>query len=124
MPSGVSLETAANFLLFPSVAMRLGDKILSVVKTDCDFHLWLTVMISSYYEGKEFSISTNTQVIWWTVQYRKATIYIIITVNLFLLFIRFLAGNIIVYTPNQGTNREKYFNHIIYEEKDADFGGK
>ena len=26
-----------------------------------------------------------------------------------------MAGNIIVYTPNQGTNREKYFNHIIYQ---------
>ena len=28
-----------------------------------------------------------------------------------------LAGNIIVYAPNQGTNREKYFNHIIYQRK-------
>ena len=28
-----------------------------------------------------------------------------------------LAGNIIVYTPDQGTNREKYFNHIIYQRK-------
>ena len=27
-----------------------------------------------------------------------------------------LAGNIIVYTPNQSTNREQYFNHI-YKEK-------
>ena len=35
-----------------------------------------------------------------------------------------LAGNIIVYTPNQGTNREEYFNHIIYQGKDADSGGK
>ena len=35
-----------------------------------------------------------------------------------------LAGNIIVYTPDQGTNREKYFNHIIYQRKDADSGGK
>ena len=28
-----------------------------------------------------------------------------------------LAGNIIVYTPNQRTNREEYFNHIIYQRK-------
>ena len=35
-----------------------------------------------------------------------------------------LAGNIIVYTPNQGTNREKYFNHNIYQRRDADSGGK
>ena len=33
-------------------------------------------------------------------------------------------GKIIVHTPNQGTNREKYFDHIIYEGKDADFCGK
>ena len=25
--------------------------------------------------------------------------------------------NIIVYTPDQGTNREKYFNHIIYQRE-------
>ena len=24
-----------------------------------------------------------------------------------------LAGNIIIYTPSQGTNKEKYFNHNI-----------
>ena len=35
-----------------------------------------------------------------------------------------MAGNIIVYTPIQGTNREKYFNHIVYKGKDADSGGK
>ena len=35
-----------------------------------------------------------------------------------------LAGNIVVYTPIQGTNRKKYFNHIIYEGKNADSGGK
>ena len=28
-----------------------------------------------------------------------------------------LAGNIIIYTPNQGTNRENYFNLIIYKRK-------
>ena len=42
----------------------------------------------------------------------------------FLLFIPFLGGNIIVYTPNQGTKREKYFNQIFYKGKNADFGGK
>ena len=27
------------------------------------------------------------------------------------------AGNIIAYTPIQGSNKEKYFNHIIYKGK-------
>ena len=35
-----------------------------------------------------------------------------------------LAGNIIVYTPDQGTNREKYFNHNIKKKKNADSRGK
>ena len=35
-----------------------------------------------------------------------------------------LAGNIIVYKPNQGTNREKYFIHIIYKGKNAESRGK
>ena len=39
-------------------------------------------------------------------------------------FYTFLWRETIVYTPNQGTIREKYFNHIIYKGKDADSGGK
>ena len=30
----------------------------------------------------------------------------------------------IVYTPDQGINREKYFNHYLSKGKDADSGGK
>ena len=48
---------------------------------------------------------------------RKATIYIIILVLFFSYLYISLAGNIFVYTPNQGTNRKKYFNHIIYQRK-------
>ena len=35
-----------------------------------------------------------------------------------------MARNINVYTPNQGTNREKYFNHISFQRINADSGGK
>ena len=74
---------------------------------------------------REKSLQINT-----TVNDFKGTIpnsynlYKTITVPLFLLFIPFLGGNIIVYTPNQGQNREKYFNHIIYKGKYANSGGK
>ena len=34
------------------------------------------------------------------------------------------AGNIIVYTPSQGTNWEKYFDYIIYKSKNTNSGGK
>ena len=30
-----------------------------------------------------------------------------------------LAGNVLVYTPSQGANREKYFNHVNYKGKMA-----
>ena len=49
---------------------------------------------------------------------RKATIYIIILVHLFRLIISFLGGKHNgSHTPDQGTNREKYFNHIVYQRK-------
>ena len=38
LPSGVSLETAANFLLFLNVAIFLEAKILSVMKTEFIFY--------------------------------------------------------------------------------------
>ena len=34
-----------------------------------------------------------------------------------------MTENIIAYTPNQGTNREKYVNHDICRGKKADSGG-
>ena len=43
--------------------------------------------------------------------------YILITVLCFSYLYLSLAGNIVVYTPNQGTNRQKYFNHNIYQRK-------
>ena len=68
-------------------------------------------------KSKQFMMSNS-------VQYRKAT-------NLFFLKITFdssiyafsWAGNIIVYAPIQGTNREKYFIHVIYEGKMATLAG-
>ena len=35
-----------------------------------------------------------------------------------------LAGNVNVHTSIRGTNREKYFNQVMYKGKDADSGGK
>ena len=59
-----------------------------------------------------------------SVQYRKAAIYIIIKYFPFSLLYLSFAGNLLVYTPTQGTNRENYFNHIIYKGENAGSGGK
>ena len=74
-------------------------------------------MISFYYEGESFN------------KYKQSSEFINSTVpkgyNLYndnctfyfsYLYLS-LAGNIIVYTPDQGTNREKYFHHIIYQRE-------
>ena len=59
------------------------------------------------------------------VQYQKATnLYDNNSTFVSPIYTFSLAGNIIVYTPNQGTNEEKYFNHIIYQGKNADSGRK
>ena len=120
----VSLETAANFLLFLKIAMILREKFcqqcrlnwsfIFIVQSDDPLLLW----------GERVSINANSRWFYKKVQYQKATIYIIIMVLSFLLFIPFLGGNIIVYTPNQGTKRENYFYQIFYKGKNADFGGK
>ena len=112
--SGVSLETAAIFLLFLKVAMLLREKFYQQYRLNWSFIFVIKVLISSYYEGKG-SIKTKELMTSNPVQYSKATNYILILVLSFLLFIPFRAGNINVYTPTRGTNREKYFNHIIYK---------
>ena len=67
---------------------------------------------------KQLMISTK-------VQYQKATnLNIINSTFVSPIYTFSLAGNIFVYTPNQGTSREKYFNHIIYKGKNAKCGGK
>ena len=43
--SGVSLETAANFLLFLNVAIKLGEKTLSAVKTDFLIYFLQTIKL-------------------------------------------------------------------------------
>ena len=55
-----------------------------------------------------YNESYNTQ----KLQFIKSSLYFFFSY----LFLS-LAGNIIVYMPNQGTNREKYFNHITYQRK-------
>ena len=69
-------------------------------------------------------MNTSSQIDLIKLQYQTATIYLIITVLFFSYIYLSLAGNIIVHTPDQGTNREKYFNHIIYQTRNADSGGK
>ena len=51
-------------------------------------------------------------------------LYINDSTSISLIYTFSLAENIIVYSQSQGTNREKYFNQIIYNGKNANYGGK
>ena len=69
-------------------------------------------------------VSVKMQTVYYAVQYSKTTIYLLRTELSFLLFIPFFGGKHNCLHAKSGTNREKYFHHIIYKEKDADSGGK
>ena len=70
-------------------------------------------------EGKKFQpLQTVNNETKFLVQYQKAAVLYNNTSTFVSPFYTFsLAGNIIVYTPIQGTNRKKYFNLIIYKGK-------
>ena len=53
MPSGVSLETAAIFLLLPNVAKFLERKSCQLWRLNL-FYFWLSTMVSSKFEGESF----------------------------------------------------------------------
>ena len=112
--SDVSLKTAANVFSFFNVAMILREKLCQLWKLNWFLNFITEVLMCSYYEGK-VSMKANTQ------RFQKMNT-IPKTTNSYnnnSTFVShlFLGGSKIVYTPIQGTNREKYFNNIIYKEK-------
>ena len=63
------------------------------------------------------SIKCKQKMISNPVQNSNARVFIKLVGLSFFLFLPFLGKEKNVYTPNQGTNREKYFDHIIYKRK-------
>ena len=116
--SGVSIETASNFLLFLNVAMILRESLCQLWKLNCFFKFCNKSVDLLFYEGKGFPQKQSVNDFKKWIKYQKATnlsnsnITFIPPINTFA-----LAGNIIVHTPTQGTNRGKNFNHNIYEGK-------
>ena len=102
LPSGVSLETAANFLLFVNVAILLQGK--SCQRWRLNLSFLVLIKVSSKSEGIKFQqykqskkvifreLSYSKSQYFIKLQYRTVTIYIKIFVLLVLLFIRFLGG--------------------------------
>ena len=93
------------------------------MKTELKFFICIfNSDISSYYEGKGFDkmqavSDIKSSTLLKGDNFFKKNSTVVSTSCIFS-----LAGNIIGYTPNQGTNRGKNFNLIIYEGKSADFG--
>ena len=89
----------ANFLLFGRFAIieeRWSNQ--QCFKTE------LTTILWNSWKNTRFKFSRNNPTV-----YSINTIILLCPVLSFLLYTFFFAVNITVYTPNQGTNREKYF---------------
>ena len=92
LPSGVSLKTAANFLVFLNLAIFFEGKNLSVVKTESILFLVLLKVSSKSEEIKFKQFKQSKQVIFRELQYSKSQFFIIIIVLSLLLFIPFHGG--------------------------------
>ena len=92
LPSGVSLETAANFLLFLNVAILLEGKSCQWLRLNLS--LLVLIKVSSKSEGIKFQqFKQSKKVILRRVTLLKvAIVFFIIIVLSFLLFIPFLGG--------------------------------
>ena len=91
--------------LIPQSCHDSEGKDLSVVKTELIFYS-ITKANVSFYEGKFQRDQTVKDINKW-VWYQRLQNYVIIIVLSFLPIILSLAGNIIVYTPDQDKSREK-----------------
>ena len=57
-------------------------------------------------------------------QKNNSQLKIVFLVLSFLLFMPFPAGNTIIFTPSEGTNRKKYSYKLQHQSQIADSGGK
>ena len=91
--------------------------------------LWVQKKLVKFWQGTQDTGLRSAKLFWEFLSYspfslQRLQFYIIPQYFQFSYLYLSLAGNWIVYNPNQGTNREKYFNHFIFKEKDANSGGK
>ena len=110
---GVSHETAAVFLLFPKNCHDTEGKVLSAVKTEVMFYFYNKSVYLLLLWAKSF----NEDKIVKDFNKKVQSLYIHSSTFVSAIYNFSLAGIITLYTPNQGTNREKYFNHIIYKAR-------
>ena len=116
---GFSLETAANFLLFLNVAMMhdAGEKVLSNVKIELNLLFFFKFEYLLLLRGKSFNKSKLLMTSKISVIPKATKLYNNTSTFVSPIYVFSLAGFIKVYTPNQATNRDKYFNHIIYKRE-------
>ena len=123
--SCVSLETAPKFRLFLSVAIMQNRENFN------SFEDWIRIfylnskrysngVLSPLSEGKGFNQYKQLKKRWSRISLtilRAAIQFNNNSTFVSPIYTFSSARNIIVYTPIQGTNREKYFNHNIYKGK-------
>ena len=103
--------------MFFIVAIPLEGKSCQWLRLNLSF--LVLIKISSKSEGNKVSTVQTVKEGGFKESYntQSRNILIIITVLSFLLILLYLAGNIIFYTPDQGTKREKYIIQSIYQKE-------
>ena len=123
--SGISLETAANFLKLLKVDVILRKKFCQLWRLNWSFTFHNRSVDLLLLWGKSFNEDKTVNGFNKWVQYQKATnLYNNNSTFISPIYTFSLAGNIIVYKTNQGTNKENYFIYNIYKWKNDDSGGK
>ena len=110
----VSFGTVANFRLFLDVAIFWGEKLFNSSEDWIILYFYI-----NFGEWRKVCFSNHSLVTIFTVN-RLSSGKLFCNNNSTLLspvYTSSLAANIVVYTPNQDTNREKYFYQFNYKGK-------
>ena len=116
--SGVSLETAPNYLLFFDVAMIRREKLCQLWRLNSFFYFVTKVSISSITRGKGFNKSKQSLISKNECNTKRPQTFRLMIVLSSLLFIPFfLGGKKTVCIPIQGTNGESILITLFIKRK-------
>ena len=119
----ILLVDRCKFPLIPQSCHFLGESDDQRIIVDCLFSGKKSICVLPYQKNVENQLyRTISSVL--KVYYNTSELTIVSLVLSFLLLIPFPAGNIIVYTSNQSTNREKYSYKLQHQSQKADSSGK
>ena len=122
--SSVSLQIAANFLFFLKVARILREKLCELWRLNWFCSFLTKKLTSSIIRGKRFQQKQTMNIVEFGTKPRSYSFFFNNdTIFVSPIYTFSLAGNKTVCTPLQGTNKEKYFNHINLKGRRPNLAG-